>query len=229
MNPPITTSQITIRLSLAFVAGLIIGYERERHGRAAGFRTTILTCVSAALAMLISEMIYQDTTSNAVSWRPDPARLAAGILTGMGFLGGAGIIRNENVVRGVTTAAVMWFVTILGLAFGSGHLQLGCIGMGIALITLFVLPLIESKIRNDWYATLTIKLRMDSLSEDDLLKMINETGTSAKRSSLDYDLQQQLKTMSWEVKFKKQDYLPLSQKIIHQVIKNPGVLQAKWS
>ena len=124
MNSQLSITDILIRLGLALASGLIIGYERETHGRAAGFRTTILTCVASALAMIISQMLYIDSADTSVTWRPDPARLAAGILTGMGFLGGAGIIRHDNVIRGVTTAAVLWFMTVLGLAFGSGQAEL---------------------------------------------------------------------------------------------------------
>src|SRR5690606_29104215 len=111
---------VLLRLGLAAMAGAIVGLERESHGRAAGLRTTMLVCVSAAVAMLVSHALFVASTGPGISWRPDPARLAAGILTGMGFLGGGAIIREGNMVRGVTTAAALWFVTVLGLAFGSG-------------------------------------------------------------------------------------------------------------
>jgi putative Mg2+ transporter-C (MgtC) family protein len=225
----LSVGDIVVRLGLALISGLIIGYERESHGRAAGFRTTILTCVSSALAMIISEMIFVDSMGGSTSWRPDPARLAAGILTGMGFLGGAGIIRHENVVRGVTTAAVLWFVTILGLAFGSGHLELGMIGLALSLVTLFILPQLESKIRNDWYAVLTIKLKMNSMSEEALFSEIEKIGSKVKNTQLEFDLEQQIKTISCELKLKKQDYSELSQKITHHVVKLPGILHVKWT
>jgi len=229
MNSHLSITDVLLRLGLALVAGLIIGYERETHGRAAGFRTTILTCVASAMAMIISELIFINSPGGPGGWRPDPARLGAGILTGMGFLGGAGIIRHENVVRGVTTAAVLWFMTILGLAFGSGHLQIGLIGLGVALLTLFILPTFESKIRNDWYAMLTIKLKLDGLSEKELVGQLESLGTSVKRTELDFNLEQQNKTFLCELKFKKQDHFELSHKLIHHLMKQPGVLQVKWA
>src|SRR5207248_2799015 len=112
-------------------------------GRPAGLRTTILTCVAAAVAMVISEMIFVQSAAatSTGNWRPDPARLGAGMLAGIGFLGAGTILRQANFVRGVTTAATLWFVTVLGMAFGGGQFVLGALGLALAIITLLVLPL----------------------------------------------------------------------------------------
>src|SRR5438552_15628913 len=146
--PSLSLWQMFLRLLLAFIAGFIVGWERESHGRPAGLRTNILACVASALAMVVSEVLFaQSAAATATgSWRPDPARLGAGILTGIGFLGAGTILRHANVIRGVTTAASLWFVTVLGLAFGSGQFALGFIGTGVALVTLFVLPPFEKHI-----------------------------------------------------------------------------------
>src|SRR5262244_3997735 len=141
----VSFSQMLLRIGLAFVAGLIVGWERTSHGRAAGLRTTILACVASAMAMVISEALFAESAAATAggSWRPDPARLGAGILTGIGFLGAGTIMRHENIVRGVTTAASLWFVTVLGLAFGSGEFRLGFAGLIIGFATLFWLPIFE--------------------------------------------------------------------------------------
>ncbi len=84
-------SEILIRVGLAALAGFILGFERERHGRAAGLRTTLLVTVSACVVMIISDSFYLSSlrdTKGALSWHPDPARLAAGALSGMGFQAG---------------------------------------------------------------------------------------------------------------------------------------------
>jgi putative Mg2+ transporter-C (MgtC) family protein len=154
--------------------------------------------------------------------------VAAGILTGMGFLGGAGIIRQENAVRGVTTAAVLWYVTVLGLAFGSGFLRLGLIGLGIALVTLYILPRIESKIENDFYALLTVRLRMDGPGVDELRSAITRLGVSVKRQEIDVDLTLRERTVRFELKFKKPAGFDLSRKVIDYCTQQAGVLQAKW-
>src|SRR4249919_296017 len=92
-----------LRLLMAFLAGAAIGWERESHGRPAGLRTTILACVASAVAMIISEVLFVESAAATAtgSWRPDPARLGAGILTGIGFLGAGTILRHANFVRGV--------------------------------------------------------------------------------------------------------------------------------
>src|SRR5437763_16698360 len=129
-----------LRLLMAFLAGLAIGWERESHGRPAGLRTNILACVASAVAMIVSEALFAESSAATAtgSWRPDPARLGAGILTGIGFLGAGTILRHANAVRGITTAASLWFVTVLGLAFGSGQFVLGLLGTALALLTLVV-------------------------------------------------------------------------------------------
>ncbi len=221
-------TDILLRLGLAFVAGFIIGFERERHGRAAGLRTTMLTCVSAALAMILSEYLVINNIASNAAWRPDPARLAAGILTGMGFLGGAVVVRHDNVIRGVTTAAVLWFVTILGLAFGSGYIVLGLLGVGIALIALFILPYLETEIQKDWYAAVEITLQMDGVSDEKIYQELEGMGLKVKKIDLDYNLPKKQRIIHCELKFKKADLFELSQKVVQKFVAYPGVLQVKW-
>src|SRR3954447_26802595 len=118
---PLSISEMGLRLTAAFLTGFIVGWERQTRGRPAGLRTTILTCVASTVAMILSEILFVESSAATAtgSWRPDPARLAAGILTGIGFLGAGTILRHENVIRGVTTAATLWIVAVLGLAFGA--------------------------------------------------------------------------------------------------------------
>src|SRR5579859_3106208 len=129
---PITLPEMCLRVGLAFIAGFAVGWERESHGRPAGLRTNILACVAAAVAMIVSEILFLESAAATPtgSVRADPARLGAGVLTGIGFLGAGTIMRHENFVRGVTTAATLWVATVLGLAFGSGMFALGGLGLG---------------------------------------------------------------------------------------------------
>jgi putative Mg2+ transporter-C (MgtC) family protein len=122
MMSSITFQEVLLRVLLAFVAGIALGWERETHGRPAGLRTNILACVASAVAMILSERLFIESAAATPtgSVRADPALLGAGILTGIGFLGGGTILRHENFVHGVTTAATLWLGTVLGLAFGSG-------------------------------------------------------------------------------------------------------------
>jgi uncharacterized membrane protein YhiD involved in acid resistance len=138
-------ADILLRLGAAFLASFIIGWERQSHGRPAGLRTTILACVAAAVAMVISELVFVEAAAmpGVSSWRPDPGRLGAGVLTGIGFLGGGAILKHSDYVLGVTTAATLWFTTVVGLAFGAGMFALGSLAVGVALIALYVLPSLE--------------------------------------------------------------------------------------
>ena len=207
---------------------MVVGLERESHGRAAGLRTTALACVAAALAMIISEIMYIESAATGAAWRPDPARLGAGILTGIGFLGAGTIIRHANVIRGVTTAASLWFVTVVGLAFGSGQFFPGFIGVGIALVTLFVLPEIERHIQSDWYATLTVTLELDALSEDQLKQRLKALGVKVKTVELNYDLVKKQKIVQCELRLKKPDLFEVSRKVVGDLKGCSGVLQIQW-
>jgi putative Mg2+ transporter-C (MgtC) family protein len=220
-------AETLMRLGMALFAGIIIGFERERHGRAAGLRTTMLVSVSSALAMILSEWLFVESGSS-LTWRPDPARLAAGVLTGMGFLGAGAIVRQDKLIRGVTTAAVLWFVTILGLAYGSGNFLLGNMGLAIALLALFILPQVEGRIKNDWYGTLIVTAQMNSISDLEIRKQIESFKVKVKKMDLDYNLEKKQKTLRCELKFKKGDLFELSQKVVKKLSESSGVSQVQW-
>lgn len=108
--------EIAFRLFLACVFGGIVGFERERSDSPAGFRTHILVSLGAALVMVISMYGFNDFTSV----NKDPARLAAQVVSGIGFLGAGTILRDETSIKGLTTAASLWVVAAIGLAAGAG-------------------------------------------------------------------------------------------------------------
>lgn len=132
--------QIVIRLVLAFVLGGLIGLEREVHGRAAGLRTHILVCLGSSLIMLTSMHLFHLYRGVATV---DPARIAAGVITGIGFLGAGTIIRSKVSVSGLTTAASLWAVAGIGLAIGSGFYLGAYVTAVMVLFTLFVLTKLE--------------------------------------------------------------------------------------
>lgn len=128
---------IAVRLILTVVAGGLIGLNREAGGHSAGFRTTVLAALAAALAMVLANSILEVGGKTSQSFATmDPMRLPLGILTGMGFIGGGAILKHGNAISGVTTAATLWAATVVGLCFGSGNLVLGCVGTGFILLTL---------------------------------------------------------------------------------------------
>gem|GEM_PF-370502 len=111
--------ELVLRLILAAILGSVIGFERERQSWAAGLRTHMLVCVGAALVMLVSQYGFAEVLSrpNVVL---DPSRMAAQVVSGIGFLGAGAILLRGEVIRGLTTAASLWSVAAIGLAVGAG-------------------------------------------------------------------------------------------------------------
>lgn len=232
LNPAaaLDIKDVLIRIGFAMAAGLLLGLERESHGRAAGLKTTILACVASCLAMILSEDFYRESLAQAgaVVMRPDRARLAAGILTGIGFLGAGAIIRQGTLVRGVTTAAVLWFITILGLSFGSGHLLIGVIGTVIAIIALFALPHMEHHVKKDYYASVTIVLGLNGISDGEIRGRLETVGVRVQRVAYDYDVAANCRTLHCDVKMRRNDVFNLSQQVIENLRSCPGVARVKW-
>jgi putative Mg2+ transporter-C (MgtC) family protein len=135
MAVPLTDTEIVRRLLLAAVIGGLLGIEREVRHKSAGFRTNILIGMGSAVFTMMSIAISAD--------RGDPGRIAAQIVTGMGFLGAGAILRTRNGVHGLTTAATVWVNAALGIAAGAGEYHLAAIGGLITLAVLFVLHPIE--------------------------------------------------------------------------------------
>ncbi len=136
----LTDFQIIMRLVLTVVLSGMIGLERQLHKRTAGLRTHILVSLGSCLIMLTSLYvfdIYKEIT------KLDPARIAAGVITGIGFLGAGTIIREKEGVRGLTTAASLWVVAGIGLAVGCGFKKAAIYTTVIAVIVLFFLRFAE--------------------------------------------------------------------------------------
>ena len=113
-------SHLLIRILIAGLLGGIIGLERDIHGRSAGLRTHLLVCIGASLFMIMSEQIAIHAKNNGII-SSDPARIAAQIVTGIGFLGAGTIIREGFTIRGLTTAACLWVVAAIGMSVGAGY------------------------------------------------------------------------------------------------------------
>ncbi|MBU0662866.1 MAG: MgtC/SapB family protein [Candidatus Diapherotrites archaeon] len=119
--------EMATRLVVAFILGAIVGYERETSDESAGLRTHILVCVGATLFTIIS-----------LSMDSDPARIAAGIVTGVGFLGAGTIFKASDHVKGLTTAASIWAVSAIGLAIGMAYYTAAAVTTIIVFIVLYL-------------------------------------------------------------------------------------------
>ena len=168
----VTTAHIIIRLISAFILGGLIGLERETHGRPAGLRTHILVCLGSALLMLTSMHIfylYRDVTTI------DPGRIAAGVITGIGFLGAGTILRFKASVRGLTTAASLWAVAGIGLAVGSGFYVGAYVTSALVLFVLFFLTQLERVlVRKDWYRVLAVETKGGAQQLQDIRSALSD-------------------------------------------------------
>lgn len=133
------TLEELMKLGLALLIGGLVGAEREYRDKAAGFRTMTLICVGAAIFTSASLQMGGPTMR-------DPARIAAQIVTGVGFLGAGVIVREGGRVTGITTAATIWLTAALGMGIGGGFYGLTLSAAVVVLLTLWLLPYVERRI-----------------------------------------------------------------------------------
>jgi putative Mg2+ transporter-C (MgtC) family protein len=133
--------EIVLKLLLAVALGGLIGLERESSHKPAGFRTNILICIGATMMMVLSGLIFQgkEGIENHFS------RIAAGVITGIGFIGAGTIIQAGGIVLGLTTAATLWAVAGLGLVIGAGYYWVAIIFAAIIILTLVIFRQLEGQ------------------------------------------------------------------------------------
>ncbi|RPJ83457.1 MAG: MgtC/SapB family protein [Acidobacteria bacterium] len=133
------TLELVGRLLVAALLGAAVGLEREVHHKAAGVRTNALIALGASLFTVLSQEMVPGVQG-------DPSRIAAGIVTGIGFVGGGAILRTGGSIQGLTTAATIWVNAGIGLAAGAGEIPLAVAGAGVTLLVLVVLNFVELRI-----------------------------------------------------------------------------------
>jgi putative Mg2+ transporter-C (MgtC) family protein len=153
-----------LRILLAAGLSAVIGIEREFHGRPAGLRTHLLVGCGASLVVVAFLVVWNAVVEGDPATHGLPSeigRLAAGVITGIGFLGAGTIIKVGDWVRGLTTAASLWFVATLGIASGLGATWIAIAGGGIGLAILAVVDPLASRIPSTIYQTLTLIVEAD--------------------------------------------------------------------
>jgi putative Mg2+ transporter-C (MgtC) family protein len=227
MPAHIDLNDVLLRLALAVIAGLLIGYNREEHGKAAGIRTTLLVCLAACVAMIQVNLLLPMAGKQSDSFiTNDLFRLPLGILSGMGFIGGGAILRRDNIVIGVTTAATLWFVTVIGLCFGGGQLWLGAIATVLGLIVLWGLKLVEKRLRREHGATLSLDVEGDTLGEDDLRRRLADAGLSVRSSRI--TLGRGHRAMSFELSHLRHETDTRTPDIVLALAREPGIARLEW-
>jgi putative Mg2+ transporter-C (MgtC) family protein len=173
------------RVAGALAIGGMIGFERTFHGRPAGFRTHSLVCIASTILMLLT--VYQsewvaNLGTDAV--RSDPARMAQGIMTGIGFLGAGVIFKEGLTVRGLTTAASIWITASIGILVGIGFWFVAIVGGVATLIVLSLFRYVEAWLPSEFYAHHMVRFERDKvLGEDEMRAMVGQHGFSVANLS----------------------------------------------
>ncbi len=168
-----TWEDIGLRLVLTLLAGALVGLNRGVRGHAAGLRTTILVALAACVAMIQANILLSVGGKNPGSFGVmDLMRMPLGILTGVGFIGAGTILRRGNMITGVTTAATLWVVTVIGLCIGGGQLALGVCATGLTVFTLWVLEALDVRIPRDHRCLVCLKGELGSFSQVHLARLL---------------------------------------------------------
>jgi putative Mg2+ transporter-C (MgtC) family protein len=181
-----------IKLLVATGLGALVGLEREVRGRPAGLRTNALVCLASALLIELSRTgaLVGLVGPDNLMLNVDPARMAAGIVTGIGFLGAGAILRvRESLVRGLTTAAGIWFVAAIGVAVGLGAYVLSVAATVLAILILTLLNTIERRLAAPVYRTLTVTVTNDLCAgtEDRCRELLKKERMRVQQVTYDID------------------------------------------
>jgi putative Mg2+ transporter-C (MgtC) family protein len=222
--------EITLRLALTVVAGTLIGLDRGRHGRPVGLRTTLLVCLAAAVSMIQTNLLLSTAGKPADSFVTlDLMRLPLGILTGMGFIGAGAILKRGELVLGITTAATLWFVTVLGLCFGGGQWVLGGAALAIGMVVLKGLKRVERLLPQEHRATLTLTSRLDATTEDDVRAEILRHGFHLVSTGAQYDRDAQTWVLRCEVRWEAKASDPPLPALVKELSRRTGVSSLDWN
>lgn len=218
-------SEILIRLSLASLFGALIGLERQRKDWAAGMRTHMMVCVGSCLIMIVSTFGFSDIlgTDHVVL---DPSRIAAQVISGIGFIGaGTILLLKQGTIRGLTTASGLWTVAAIGLATGSGLYFAAGATTVIALIILWALqPLEQAYSQKFKQKTLRIVTRLNVNNTVILKNLLDKTDLKIHTFTLDRDDEESV----FQLKFDNSDITKIED-IISELKNDPSIKEIFWT
>lgn len=219
-----------LRLALAVIAGAVIGFNREERSKAAGLRTTVLSCLSACLAMLLANILLATSGKDASKFAQiDVMRLPLGILSGIGFIGAGAIVRRGDVVTGVTTAATIWFMTVVGICFGAGALGLGAGATALGFVLLWSLRWADLKMARKFRGSLTVCAQRAGLAEADLRRAIESGGHDIVYWAVSYEDGAERYEVTTELEWRGHEAdRGAEPAFVRALALNPAVLRAKW-
>jgi putative Mg2+ transporter-C (MgtC) family protein len=221
--PHLGWPHVLLRLVVAAVLGGSIGLERELRERGAGLRTHLVVCVGAALFTLVSAYGFEDFF-RATGTRIDPTRIAAQIVSGIGFLGAGAIIRQGLSVRGLTTAATLWLVAAIGMASGAGYYDAAVIATAGALLTLGPLRVVAYKVVHR-YRPETERLLVEIPAGGSPGPLIDAVERYGRVVSLDVAQEGDRRSVAIDVELRGQ----ASPQVVAAVAEIDGVLEVRWN
>jgi putative Mg2+ transporter-C (MgtC) family protein len=221
--------QIALRLALTVIAGGLLGMERSKTGHAAGLRTTLLVTLAAAVAMIQMNLLLATNGKPQNSYAVmDLMRLPLGILTGVGFIGAGAIVRKSDLVLGITTAATIWFSTVVGLCLGGGQLILGSVSTLLGYIILWGLRWFERRIERFQMAELRLSLARDSLSPEQLRHRIEAEKFRIKSFSVTHLVSMDRKKFDLEVRWPSAHGSAAIPPLLEELEHLPGLIELEW-
>ena len=200
------------KLALSLVLGAAIGMERKRKGQTAGTRTFALIAMGATLAMLVSIYIPQEYMGLK---NGDPGRIAAQVVSGIGFLGAGAIIQSKGAVRGLTTAAGIWMTAMIGLAVGAGMYAVSIVAAVLIVFVLFFIENYEHKVNFGWESKI-VRIKLGALENDlsQYKQLLNQHRVRVSEEYLKYEYAQEISIINFMILTKgKTDFEKLFQEL----------------
>ena len=180
--------EIILRLLVGAILGAVIGFERERNDQPAGLRTHMILVIGATLAMVLSVNLGHIYAREGAPF--DPARLAAQVISGIGFLGAGAILRYGYTVKGLTTATSLWTMAIVGLTVGAGYYLIGVIATSLMLVVLALLNVIENRFVR---TSVSRFIQIEADYQKGLVKSVRKNVTKFSDNLLSFTIQKHVK------------------------------------
>jgi putative Mg2+ transporter-C (MgtC) family protein len=229
MSTPLHWTDIALRLAITVLVALLIGYNRSEHGKAAGMRTTLLVCLAASVAMIQVNILLPTAGRATDSFvMNDLMRLPLGILTGVGFIGGGAILRRGSMIVGVTTAATLWLVTVIGLCIGGGQIALGLAATILGLFALWVLKWIEGALRREQRGQLEIEVDATGPSEAEIRRKLLGADLSITGFQVGYAAASKHRKFVFEVHEIRRLSETETPDLFNELTREPGVTELNW-
>ena len=222
-------ADIALRLLLSAIASAVMGINRGEEERPVGLRTTMLVTLAAAISMVQVNLLLPLAGKPQASFIVmDLMRLPLGILSGMGFIGAGAIIRRDNMVKGVTTAATLWFATTMGLCFGGGQIALGLTAFALAILILWPLKSAERWFGHRRRGMLAITADTADLIDRVILPDLNKAGFQTGDCALTLDAHGGSCTMRCDIRWNESRLSRTPADLARELARHPEIATVEW-